>query len=142
MKYHEVEPGIFLIRLDKGEEVIEQITLFARDKDVKAGVFTGIGGIVNASIGNYSTALGQYITRSYKNMLEVGHCNGNISVQEDDGEIHVHAHVTAANEQDGVVVGHLFGATVEVTMEIYLRSFNATLTRKFDPETEYRIWHF
>jgi predicted DNA-binding protein with PD1-like motif len=142
VKYKEVEPGNFLIRLDKGEEVIEQIISFAREKNVRGGIFSGIGGIVNASIGNYSSALGQYITKSYKNMLEVCQFNGNISVQEDNGELQVHAHVTGANEQDGVVVGHLFGATVEVTMEIFLKSFNMTLMRKFDPDTEYRIWHF
>ncbi len=142
MKYQEVEPGIYLIRLDKGEEVIERITSFARENNIKAGIFSGIGGIINASIANYSNALRQYITKTYKNMLEVGHCSGNISVQDDGDEPQIHAHVTASNEQDGVVVGHLFGATVEITMEIYLRSFNMTLSRKFDPETEYRIWHF
>jgi len=142
VKYLEVESGGYLIRLDKGEEVIEQLTSFAREKKITAGIFNGIGGIVNSSIGNYSVVLGQYITKTYKNMLEVGHCSGNISVQEDSDDIHVHAHLTAANEQDGVVVGHLFGAIVEVTMEFYLKSFKVRLVRKMDPETEYRIWHF
>ncbi len=141
MKYREVSKGQYLIRLDKGDEVIGSITAFAHDEYVMAAFFSGIGGITNASIGNYNAAARQYIAKTYKNMLEVGYLNGNIALQEDSNEIMVHAHITAANDEDGIVVGHLFGAMVEITLEIYLRAFDFELYRKNDPETEYRIWH-
>lgn len=140
MKYREVNKGEYLIRMDKGEEVVESLRSFCKEHKITSGVFSGIGGVINASIGNYNSALHQYMTKTYKNMLEVGHFNGNISIQDYDDKVAIHAHMTGSNDTDGVVVGHLFGALVEVTMEIHLRSFPEKMIRKLDPETEYRIW--
>ncbi len=139
MKFRKVEDG-YLIRLDKGEEIIGMLTAFTRDQNIRAGVFSGIGGIIDASIGNYNTALRQYITKNYKNMLEVGHLYGNVSVKENSDERSIHCHIMASSTTDGQVIGHLFGAFVEVTIEIYMKVFDTNLTRKFDQESDYHIW--
>lgn len=139
MKWRKVEDG-YLVKLEMGEEMIGTLTAFAREQKIVGGVISGIGSVKNATIGIFSADLSQYITKVYNDVLEVGNLNGNIAVSLEDDTPFIHCHVTAANEARGTISGHLFGAAVEVTMEIYIRVFSEKIVRLKDEATEYNIW--
>ena len=45
----------YIVRLDKGEEVVETLTEFIKDEDIKLGRVTGIGAVDFAEIGLFYT---------------------------------------------------------------------------------------
>ncbi len=139
MKYRKVENG-FLIRLEKGEEVIGTLGEFVREQNIRAAQLSGIGAVADATIGIFSSQLNQYITKMYRGFLEVGNITGSISIEGETGEPFVHAHITVSNEQYGTLTGHLFEATVIITLEIFLRTFKEELIRRKDTDLEYPFW--
>jgi len=44
----------YLIRLDKGEEIIEKLAEFCGKEGIKSGHFSGIGGLEQADISYYT----------------------------------------------------------------------------------------
>ena len=44
MKYRKVEDG-YLLRLEKGEEVVETLTAFIKNQKIQAGFITGMGAV-------------------------------------------------------------------------------------------------
>lgn len=139
MKFREVEDG-FLVRLEKGEEVMGTLTKFVKEREIKAGFVTGMGAITDATVGLFDTEKKEYLKKTFKNDLEVGNLTANISYLDDTGEPFVHAHVTVSDGSLCAFTGHLFKATVSVTMEIYIRAFGKRLIRKKDPEAGLNFW--
>jgi len=140
LKFRKVEDG-FLVKLDKGDEVISTLTGFVKDQNIPSGFMTGMGSVKNATIGIFNARVNQYITKIYRDELEVGNLSGNIAWLEDSGEPFIHCHITVSNESLEAYTGHLFEATVLATMEIYIRVFKERLYRRVDPEMGNHLWH-
>ena len=139
MKYRRVEDG-FLVRLDKGEEVINTLTEFVSEKNIHSGLISGIGAIEDATLGVFNHGLKQYITRMHRGLLEVSNLRGNVTVREDTGRPFIHCHVTLASESQEAIAGHLFQAGVAVTLEVYIKVFEEPLNRRQDPDMGYSTW--
>ena len=54
MKYKQITDE-YLIRLEKGEEIVASLTGFCAEHDIKSGWVTGIGGVQRASVGYFNT---------------------------------------------------------------------------------------
>ncbi len=130
--------GGYLMRLDRGEEVVEALTSFASQKKIQAGVLQGIGAIKNVTIGYFDTAAGRYRKRRIARTVEVVSLIGNISYL--DGKPVIHPHVAVAGPDNRLLGGHLFSATVAVTLEIFIRVFPRRLNRKHDPAVGFNFW--
>lgn len=138
MQYRKVENG-YLLRLEKGEEVISSLTRFVSDRKIPAGFITAMGAITNATIGIYDTDRKEYLKKTYAQDLEVGNLTANISYLE-DGEPFVHAHVVLSDCSLNAFTGHLFEATVSVTLETYIQVFKKKLDRVEDPSMGFKFW--
>ncbi len=138
MQYRKIENG-FLLRLEKGEEVISSLTRFVGDQKIPAGFITGMGAITNATIGIYDTESKEYLKKTFAQDLEVGNLTANISYLE-DGEPFVHAHVILSDRSLNAFTGHLFEATVSVTLETHIQIFKKKLERKEDPSMGFKFW--
>jgi len=139
MKFRKVEDG-FLLRLEKGEEVMGALTQFVKDREIHAGFITGMGAVTDATVGLFDTEKKEYLKKTFKDDIEVGNLTANISYLDDTGEPFVHAHVTVSDGSLCAFTGHLFEATVSVTMEIYIKAFKDKLIRKRDPEAGFNFW--
>jgi predicted DNA-binding protein with PD1-like motif len=139
MKFREVEDG-YLVRLERGEKVIENLSRFVKDQNIPAGFIMGIGAVRDATMGIYSPEKGEYFKKTFKDDLEVGNLTGNISYLDDTGEPVVHCHATIANHSLEASTGHLFEAVVSVTMEIHIRRFKKKLVRIKDPDMGFNFW--
>ena len=139
MKSRKVEDG-WLIRLEKGEPVIETLTGFAKENHIPSGFITGMGAVTDATVGIYSPEKKEYIKQHFRCDLEVGNLTANIAWLEDSGEPFVHTHVVLADQSLRAITGHLFEATVLVTLEIYIRVFNDKLIRKLDKKMGFKFW--
>ncbi|UCD95499.1 MAG: DNA-binding protein [Candidatus Zixiibacteriota bacterium] len=139
MKFRQVKDG-YLVRLEKGEEVIASLAEFARGNEIPSGFITGMGAVTNATLGLYDIETKKYTKKTFKDDLELGNLTGNISWMHDTGEPFVHAHVTVSDCSLNAFTGHLFEATVLVTLEVYVKVFKEKLIREEDPEAGFSFW--
>jgi uncharacterized protein len=131
--------GGFLVRLDRGEEVIEAMTSFAARRKIGCGFLQGIGAVEKAEIGYFDLARKNYRRRALSPVAEVVGLSGNISLL--NGQPFIHAHIILAGPDQKVLGGHLFAATVAITLELYVRVIRGRLVRKHDPKTGFNYWH-
>lgn len=130
--------GGYLVRLDRGEEVIEALTSFAARRKIGCGFLQGIGAVENAEIGYFDLARKRYRRRTIAPVAEAVGLSGNISLL--DGKPFIHAHIILAGPDQKVTGGHLFSAAVAITLEIYVRVIRGRLIRKHDPKTGFNFW--
>ena len=74
----------YIIRIDKGEEIVEFLKKFCKDNDIKAGAINGIGTASKANIGFFDLKTKQYINKEYEGAFEITSLIGNISLLNDD----------------------------------------------------------
>lgn len=108
-----------ILALEPGEEVGETLRALARDLQLPGGFLSGIGAVNQARIGYYRPEKLAYDERSFSENLEVVSLVGNLGWAGKEPVLH--AHVSLGRADFSLVGGHLFEATVSVTLELTLR---------------------
>lgn len=127
----------YVIRLDRGERVIESITKFAKEKGIQSAFFQAIGGVDNAEIGYYDLKQQKYFFRVYEDELELVSMNGNIAMT--DGAPLVHAHAVVADTQGVCTGGHVKEMRISISFEMVLQPFRDEIDRMHDKETGLKL---
>jgi predicted DNA-binding protein with PD1-like motif len=130
----------WVLRLDKGDEIIESLTNFLKDNKIVSGYLTGIGATNDVKIGLFNTKDKRYITKTLKGDYEITSLMGNISLQ--NGEIKLHLHITIADEELKAYGGHLYFAKISAVCEIFIEEFPEILKRKEDIKTGLNLLEF
>ncbi|MCI0531972.1 MAG: DNA-binding protein [candidate division Zixibacteria bacterium] len=131
MQYKKTEKG-WLLRLLRDEEIISSLTKFAMDKKIESGFLFGLGAVYDPKIGYYDLTTKQYYSQILKGDYEILNLTGNISAA--DGKPVVHAHITLSDQKCQALGGHLFGAKIYATGEIWIAPFDLRVERKLDTE--------
>lgn len=127
----------FIIRLTKGEKIIETLSEFSKNQTIYSGVFQGIGAVLDAQLGFYNLDRKEYEFKKIESLHEIVSMNGNISRVDNQPFLHIHIVLASNNLQ--CIGGHLKEAAVGATCEIYLTPFDTELTRQFDEETGLKL---
>lgn len=124
----------YCIRLARGEEVMASLKDFCKRENIVSGSFRAIGAVEKANVGYFDRTTREYGSVVYPDVMEVASLIGNVALVE--GEPFIHAHVVLTKAVQGMENqawgGHLFDATVAVTLEIYLDSFTESVERVMD----------
>ncbi|MBI2102019.1 DNA-binding protein [Candidatus Woesearchaeota archaeon] len=120
----------YLIRLERGEKIIDTLNQFCTKQKIKCGYFFGIGALGEAEIAHYIVENRKYTSKKYKQPLEITSMTGNISAM--NKEVYLHCHITLSDEKMGVIAGHLKEGTISATCEIVLVELSAAINRKYD----------
>ena len=123
----------FAVILESGEEVMEKIMGFAKEKKISAWQFTAIGAFSNTIVGFFDFSIRDYKKIPLKEQMEVLTLNGDITLFK--GEYKIHAHVVLGKEDGSAHGGHLLKATVHPTLEIILNESPAYLSREINQES-------
>ena len=139
MKEREVTTrGEYLLRLERGEDVLPTISEFCKRKGILSGSFRAIGAVERAKIGFYNLAEKKYGDIVYPEAREVTSMTGNIA--QVDGVPFVHAHAVLTDMvKNECIGGHVFEAKVAVTLEVHLVAFNENIARKMDGTIELKL---
>ena len=121
----------YIGRLFPGEQVIGSILNFARGEGIRGASLHAIGAVSQARIGFYRPEEKRYETRELTENLEVLALTGSLAHSE-RGPM-VHAHVVLGRSDFTVLGGHLFEASVSVTLEVFLSPTATRLERALDP---------
>jgi predicted DNA-binding protein with PD1-like motif len=133
MKFKTLEQGTFALIFDKGDEFIEKLTSFAREKELSGSHFTAIGAFRDVMLGYFDRDAKKYKEIPIVEQVEVLSLVGDIALK---GNIpQVHAHVVVGKADGTAHGGHILEAQVWPTLEVVLTESPKHLYRKVDPET-------
>ena len=118
------------VKLDKGESVLESITAYINEHNIKSATLSAIGVLKEVELGYYELATGKYVTKYFEHDLELLSLNGNVGTL--NGKQHPHVHVVLGDSGLNCVGGHLLKAKVGVTCELFITESNMALERLYD----------
>lgn len=128
----------WIVRIDKGEEIVEELKRFCREKDIRLGSVSGIGATGRTTIGLFKTSTREYLTTELTGDYEITNLTGNISTM--NGEVYLHLHITLSDGSYNAFGGHLSSAVVSGTCEITVRRMDGEVDRAFDEEVGLNLY--
>ncbi len=130
MKYKKITNG-YVIRLFAGEKVLEVLTKFCVEKDIRNGTLEGIGAVSAATIGYYDLAQKKYHFTQFDQVIyELVSLTGNIALVDEAPFLHIHASI--ADQKLQMFGGHVQEMVVGVTVEVILTKFDGSIVRELD----------
>ncbi|MFX1515471.1 MAG: PPC domain-containing DNA-binding protein [Promethearchaeota archaeon] len=134
MKFlHQSNQESFLLRLFRGEDILESLQKFCEHHNIGSGRVQGIGAVSIAKIGFFNGI--EYITNTFSENLELLSLTGNIALDKI-----VHLHGVFGRADGSCVGGHIMpGCVVSVTCEIQILVLDPQVTREEDPQTKLKL---
>ena len=132
MVFQKIENG-YVVRMEKGEEIIDTLSDFIDKNKIKGGFVWGIGTVNNITLGYYDAQNKKYIKKTFEDDFEITNLTGNISSL--NGSPLVHAHITISDSNFSALSGHLFSGIIAVTAEFVIFSTENKIERALDPQT-------
>lgn len=124
----------YVIRLDKGEEIISTLTKFCEENNI-CGSLQGIGGVSLTELGYLDVNSGKYINKTFDGkgeIFELLNLQGNVTILNNKSFVHIH--LILGREDYSTFGGHLIKAIINPTCEIFLTTTDK-LERKKDGVT-------
>ena len=123
----------YALIFDKDDEVIGELTAFARTRRITAARFTGIGAFREVTLAYFDRAARRYRNIPVREQVEVLSLAGDVALDGD--EPRVHAHVVVGKADATAHGGHLVEGRVWPTLELVLTESPRHLRRRSDAET-------
>ena len=95
----------YVVRLDRGEEVMECLTNLCEKEGIALASISGIGASDCMEVGLYNVSEKKYYPKEFTGEMEVTSLVG--SVTEKDGKPYLHIHANACDEELRGIGGHL-----------------------------------
>ncbi len=132
------EKDDYIVRIDRGEEVISSLKKVCKENNISSGFITGIGAADKVETGLYKVSDKKYLSDTKKGEFEITNITGNVS--EKDNEVYLHLHATLTDESGKAFGGHLNFARISGTCEILIHEIKTITERKTDKKTGLNIY--
>ena len=120
-----------ILRIDRGEEIIEKVREVAEKEHVRLASVSALGATDDFTVGVYDVNTKRYDSKTFTGPHEIVSLTGTIT--EKDGAFYQHLHMSAGNANCEVVGGHLNRAVVSATCEMVIRVLSGAVDRRPDP---------
>lgn len=124
----------FVLIFAPGDEVVTGLTAFAREHEITAAEFRGIGALSDAVLGYFDWESKSYKRIPVGQQVEVVSLLGNVALGPDD-KPSIHPHIVVAGPDGVARGGHLMEAHVRPTLEIVVTESPTYLQRRKDRTT-------
>lgn len=139
MEYRRFDNTI-VARIDKGEEILDQVKEIALKEEIKLASIQALGAISQFTAGVFKTEEKKYLANEFEGSFEIVSLTGTISTM--DGEFYAHLHISAGNEKGEVFGGHLNRAVVSATCEMVITVIPGNVDRKYSEEIGLNLFQF
>lgn len=139
MEYKRFENTI-LARIDKGEEILEQIKEIALRERIRLASVQAIGAVGQFTVGVFKPGDKQYRSNDFQGNFEIVSLSGTINTMNQ--EFYCHVHMSAGNEQGEVFGGHLNRAVVSATCEMVITLLPGQTDRYYDGDIGLNLLKF
>ena len=138
MKYSKATSNSYVLRLEKGEEVISNLQRFCQERSIDTAYFTGLGSIEDPTLAHYLVTTKKYTEKEVKGVFEALAVTGNVALFE--GKPLVHCHVVLSDEEMNARGGHLVKSVVSATFEVHLAKSDEVLTKTMNDEIGLKLF--
>lgn len=121
-----------IVRIDKGEELIDCLKTICKTLDIKLGSIIGIGATDKITVGLMNTKTKKYQSKEFTGDHEITSLVGNITTL--NGEVYLHLHVTICNVEHKALGGHLTSAVISATFEGIIDIIDGQINREYNDE--------
>ena len=139
MEYKRFGDTIF-VRIDRGEEILEQVKAVALAENIKLATVNALGAIDDFTIGVYNVPEKRYYAKDYSGVWEIVSLMGTITTMND--EFYAHLHMGASDIDGRSVGGHLNRAIISATCELVIREVEGRVDRVRDENVGLNVFHF
>lgn len=139
MEYQQVGEH-YMLRIDRGEEVLAALTTFCQTEVITAAEVVGIGAADRVTIGLYNVEEQVYHSQTFEGEFEITNLTG--SVSQKDGEVYLHFHITCGQADFSTFGGHLNECRISGTCELHLVKLAGVISRQYDMATGLNIYDF
>ncbi|WP_432666217.1 PPC domain-containing DNA-binding protein [Wukongibacter baidiensis] len=130
-----------VMRIDRGEEVVETIKEFCTDQKITLGSISGLGAADRIKVGAFNVEKQKYHSIEFSGSdYEITNLTGNISTM--DGETYLHLHITLSDHDMRAFGGHLNEAVISGTCELVIDIIDGIVDRKFNDEVGLNLYKF
>lgn len=129
-----------IARIDKGEEITEQVRRIAEAEQIKLASIEALGALSDFHVGLFDVTEKKFHGNHFEGAYEIVSLTGTINTK--DGEYYSHLHMSAADVHANVYGGHLVDATVSATCEMVIRILDGKVDRYFDEEIGLNLFRF
>lgn len=127
-------------RIDKGEEILEQVKAIALKEEIKLASIQALGAVDQFTAGVFKTDEKKYMANDFSGSFEIVSLTGTINTM--DGEFYCHLHMSAGDDKGHVFGGHLNRAFVSATCEMIITIIGGTVDRSFSEEVGLNLFRF
>ena len=129
-----------VVRLDRGEEILEQVRVLAERERIRLAAVQALGAVNDFTVGVFNTQTKTYASNDFWGPYEIVSLTGTIDTK--DGGFYTHLHMSAGDAQGRVFGGHLNRAVVSATCEMIVTCIDGQVDRAFDPEIGLNLLRF
>jgi predicted DNA-binding protein with PD1-like motif len=130
----------YLVRIDRGEEVMESLTQMCREEGILLEAVSGLGAADYAKVGIYRVADHQFEGREFEGEQEVSSIVG--SITQKDGEPYLHLHINLCDDNMNIHGGHLVRCRISGTCELIVTVLEGHVGRAYDEVTGLNLFEF
>lgn len=131
MKYKRFDKTI-VVRIDRGEEILDKIRELAIAENIKLASVTALGATNDFTVGVFNTDEKKYYANEFNGAFEIVSLTGTINTM--DGQFYTHIHMSAGNDKGEVFGGHLNRAMVSATCEMTVTVIDGEVDRYRDDD--------
>ena len=121
-----------IVRIDKGEELVQSLTRVCEEYKIKLGTITGIGATNQVKVGLFLPQTKEYHASELNGDYEIAPLAGNISTM--DGKTYLHLHINLCDKEHRSFGGHLNSAVISATCECVIDIIDGEIGREFNEE--------
>lgn len=127
-------------RMDRGEEILEQLKAICLKEDVKLASISALGAVDDFTVGVYKVDEQKYYSNHFQGAYEIVSLTGTVNTME--GEYYAHLHMSAGNDKGEVFGGHLNRAVISATCEMVISVIDGEVDRVKDPVVGLNVYKF
>ena len=139
MEYKKFNKTI-VVRIDKGEEILEKIKEIAEKEKIKLANINALGATNDFTVGVFKTSEKKYYSNSFQGDFEIVSLTGTINTM--NKEFYTHIHMSAGDSEGHVFGGHLNRAIVSATCEMIINIIDGEVDRYHDEEIGLNLFQF
>ncbi|WP_238349617.1 PPC domain-containing DNA-binding protein [Chryseobacterium cucumeris] len=131
---------IYIVSIENHSNIVETLTDFIQNQNIRAGEVTGIGAVSEATLRFFNPATKKYVDRTFKEQMEVTNISGNVS--EIEGKQTLHLHITLGRQDYTALAGHLLDAKIQGAGEFIFYPLATRVVKIKNEETGINFYDF
>lgn len=139
MDYKRFENTI-IARIDKGEEVLEQLEVISRKENIRLASVSALGATNDMTVGVFRTGEKKYYANHFTGDMEIVSLTGTVSTM--NGNYYAHLHMSAGDADGHVFGGHLNRCVISATCEMVINVIDGEVDREFNEEVGLNTFRF